>query len=348
MSPSNASQTSVSETRDGALGDEVPLGRLEDSEIQRLVELSRDAGYQRTDHVPVKSVEVFEPRSLVSIAMAAQRRREAEIRTAMAAGAVVADGDATLDAESQTSDQAMVDAQQDQLSNRGDAEEIDASGGMAGGMADGVDDTASAEPSGDGQAAAEPHSTSREDFEAGRAEGVEEGRKIGLQEGKAEGLEEGRAAGRAEASAQLERAIQAFESAAARLTDLTAIDSIELGDSINAAILRLASERAGRAIAEQPDGFADRIESLLATIRTASGQPAIRLNTADLGSIQALVETREKLRHCSFTADPALASGDLSVTVGTIGIDDMIIPSDAAAMSTQTNPDDAQDGPSDG
>ena len=219
MSPSNASQTSVSETRDGALGDEVPLGRLEDSEIQRLVELSRDAGYQRTDHLPVKSVEVFEPRSLVSIAMAAQRRREAEIRTAMAAGAMVADGDATLDAESQTSDQAMVDAQQDHLSNRGDAEEIDASGGMADGMADGVDDTASAEPSGDGQAAAEPHSTSREDFEVGRAEGVEEGRKIGLQEGKAEGLEEGRAAGRAEASAQLERAIQAFESAAARLTD---------------------------------------------------------------------------------------------------------------------------------
>ena len=46
----------------------------------------------------------------------------------------------------------------------------------------------------------------------------------------------------------------------------------------------------------------------------------------DLSSIQPLVEAREKLRHCTFVADPALASGDLSVTVGTIGIDDIIIP----------------------
>ena len=144
-------------------------------------------------------------------------------------------------------------------------------------------------------------------------------------------MEEGRAAGRAEASAQLERVIQAFEAATSRLSDLTAVESDALAASINEAILRIASDRAGKAIAEQPDSFADRIEALLATIRTVSGQPSIRLNPADLASIQPLADTREKLRHCNFVADDALAHGDLSVMVGTIGIDDIIVPPENAA-----------------
>ena len=71
MSSGNAHPTSIDEALDAAAAEDAPKGRLEDAEIQRLVELSRDASYQRSDRVPVKTVEAFEPRSLVSIAMAA-------------------------------------------------------------------------------------------------------------------------------------------------------------------------------------------------------------------------------------------------------------------------------------
>ncbi|MEK9856471.1 MAG: hypothetical protein VW495_16845, partial [Rhodobiaceae bacterium] len=84
---------------------------------------------------------------------------------------------------------------------------------------------------------------------------------------------------------------------------------------------------------DEPGAFADRIEGLLAAIRTASGQPVIHLNPGDLGSIQPLVETREKLRHCSFVAAPDLAAGDLTVTVGTIGIDDILLPASPEPVS---------------
>ena len=171
--------------------------------------------------------------------------------------------------------------------------------------------------------------------------GLEEGRRVGFDEGQAKGMEEGWAAGRAEASAQLERTVQAFEAATARLEELTTVDSEALAASINQAILRLASERAGQAIAEQPDSFADRIEALLATIRTVSGQPSIRLNPADLASIQPLADTREKLRHCNFVADDSLAHGDLSVMVGTIGIDDIIVPSATSAKVSAGDTHDA-------
>ena len=330
MSSGNIQQETLHEELDAAIKDNAPKGKLEDAEIQRLVQLSNDASYQRSERVPVKTFEAFEPRSLVSIAMAAQQRRESELRATGAAGAAI-DEAATDPAEAGAN--SAVETGKGSAAEQPNTDEADAlnaspdaaseTTGEAGGS-DGADSE------GEGMED-EPTSSSQVDFEAGRAEGLEEGRRVGFEEGKAEGMEEGRAAGRAEASAQLERVIQAFETATSRLSDLTAVDSDALAASINEAVLRIASDRAGKAIAEQPDSFADRIEALLATIRTVSGQPSIRLNPADLASIQPLADTREKLRHCNFVADDALAHGDLSVMVGTIGIDDIIVPPEDAA-----------------
>ena len=325
MSSGNAHHERLHEGPDATIQENTPAGKLEDVEIQRLVKLSNDASYQRSERVPVKTVESFEPRSLVSIAMAAQRRRETELRTAVAAGAVLNEV-ATDPAEGGADPSCEVSKDvSDEQPNTDDTEALDA-------LPDTADEKIDDAEGSEGEAADDtPVSKSKVDFEAGRAEGLEEGRRVGFDEGKATGMEEGRTAGRAEASAQLERVIQAFEAATSRLTDLTAVDSNALAASINDAILHLASKRAGQAIVKQPKSFADRIEALLATIRTVSGQPSIRLNPVDLASIQPLIETREKLRHCNFVADESLAHGDLSVMVGTIGIDDIIVPSEAAA-----------------
>ena len=330
MSSGNIQQETLHEELDAAIKDNAPKGKLEDAEIQRLVQLSNDASYQRSERVPVKTFEAFEPRSLVSIAMAAQQRRESELRATGAAGAAI-DEAATDPAEAGAN--SAVETGKDSAAEQPNTDEADAQNALpdaAGETTGEAEGSEGVDSEGEGMED-EPASSSQVDFEAGRAEGLEEGRRVGFEEGKAEGMEEGRAAGRAEASAQLERVIQAFEAATSRLSDMTAVDSDALAASINEAILRIASDRAGKAIAEQPDSFADRIEALLATIRTVSGQPSIRLNPADLASIQPLADTREKLRHCNFVADDALAHGDLSVMVGTIGIDDIIVPPEAAA-----------------
>ena len=325
MSSGNAHHERLHEGPDATIQENTPAGKLEDVEIQRLVKLSNDASYQRSERVPVKTVESFEPRSLVSIAMAAQRRRETELRTAVAAEAVINEvatdpAEAAADPSSEVSENVS-----DEQPSTDDTGALDA-------LPDAADEKIDDAEGSEGEAADDtPVSKPKVDFEAGRAEGLEEGRRVGFDEGKATGMEEGRTAGRAEASAQLERVIQAFEAATSRLTDLTAVDSDALAASINDAILHLASKRAGQVIAKQPKSFADRIEALLATIRTVSGQPSIRLNPADLISIQPLIETREKLRHCNFVADESLAHGDLSVMVGTIGIDDIIVSSEAPA-----------------
>ena len=340
MSSSNQHQERLHEELDAAIQQNAPTGKLEDAEIQRLVELSKDASYQRSERVPVKTVEAFEPRSLVSIAMAAQRRRESELRNSVAEGTAV--DERTFDPA------ALGDNVDTEVGNQPEGVEAgasDASVAPAGEITDDITafegESEDCKSKDDDSAEESPHSTSQVDFEAGRAEGLEEGRRVGFDEGHTKGIEEGRAAGRAEASAQLERAVQAFEAATARLSELTAVESDALAASINEAILRLASERAGQAIAEQPDSFADRIEALLAAIRTVCGQPSIRLNAADLASIQPLADTREKLRHCNFVADDSLAHGDLSVMVGTIGIDDIIVPSETAAEDVAGDAHDA-------
>ena len=328
---------------------ESDAGKLDDAEIQRLVALSRDASYRRTERVPVKSIEAFEPRSLVSIAMAAQRRREEEMRfDAAAAAATAADQDASSDTLAADGDQSADAAAADMAASGLDADGPLVDGDMppapsAGGedmpAADGdsavgdaqIDEgqagaaSADAAPADDAQPGDAPSAATAPniDFEAGHASGLEEGRKVGFDEGHTKGMDEGRAAGRAEASAHLERAIQAFEAATAKLGDLAEIDGGALSKSINDVVLSLASERAGHAIEALPDAFATRIEKLVGTIRTVSGTPVIRLNAADFAAIGPLVETREKLRHCSFVEDQNMARGDLSVTLGTIGIDDI-------------------------
>jgi len=343
---------------------ESDAGKLDDAEIQRLVALSRDASYRRTERVPVKSIEAFEPRSLVSIAMAAQRRREEEMRFDAAAAAAAADQDASSDTLAADGDQSVDEAAADMAATGLDADRPLADGDMppappAGGEdmapADG-DSAAGTTQTDEGQAGATSAGATSAgatsagaasvdaaladetqsgdapsaatapnvDFDAGHASGLEEGRKVGFDEGHAKGMDEGRAAGRAEASAHLERAIQSFEAATAKLAELAEIDDGALSKSINDVVLSLASARAGHAIEAVPDGFATRIEKLVGTIRTVSGTPVIRLNAADLAAIEPLVETREKLRHCSFVEDHDMARGDLSVTLGTIGIDDIL------------------------
>ena len=318
-----------------AAADEVGSDKLDDTEIQRLVTLSRASDYQQSDRVPVKSIEAFEPKSLVSIAMEAQRRREAEMRTAMAAGVViddetgntsdtdssagpeVAEGPADVGVDDSPAETAVADEMGDE--HHGE-QAVGSAGSELGDNAGGT----LASDNGEADLAVGEAGSPNLDFEAGQQAGIEEGRKVGFDEGHAKGLEEGKAAGRAEASAQLERSIQAFEAATEKLSALTEIDSEELAGSIKNAIVALASERAGQAIADLPSGFAARIETLLATVHTVSGEPLIRLNPADLASIAPLIETRERLKACRFVADDRLAHGDLTVSVGSIGLEDVL------------------------
>ena len=310
--------------------DDVPAGKLDDAEIARLVSLSTQAAYHRTDNIPVKPKESFEPRTLVTIAMEAQRRLEAELQASVAAREKpsidgVQSADESVNGDS--SDQAVVNGDT-VVASPAAADTADAAASPTGAMGEealleaGEAEADEPELSEEEIAAAAVAEKLQFEYERGLAEGRTKGEEAGHKAGHEKGYEAGRAAGQAEATAQLEKAIQGFEKATLALANTAALDLDLLTASIHDAILSLASERAGMTIAEVPEAFAGRIESILATIKQGTEHPQISLNPDDLLALKPIIATREKLQNCSLAADETLASGDLRLVINGIGIED--------------------------
>ena len=340
--PQNDAPQNDAPQNDAQLGpllpeEELPAGKLDDAEIARLVMLSSHADYHRTDNIPVKPKEAFQPRTLVTIAMEAQRRRESEQEAAIAAND--AGGDAGTDAGNE--------ADMAKMAKTGEAQAVLAPEAAAA-------SEASVEASGemDGEAAEEVILTEEEiaaqamlenlqaEYDRGFAVGMREGEEAGSKAGYDKGYEAGRAAGQADASAQLETAIKGFEKATLALADSSALDIDAMTASIQQAILGLASERAGIAIAEMPDAFAARIEGILAGIKTGTDHPLVSLNPDDLLALKPIIETREKLQKCTFAADEGLATGDIKMVIDGIGIEDELHRRVSTKMSA--NPEQAK------
>lgn len=306
--------------------EEIPAGKLDDAEIARLVMLSSHADYHRTDNIPVKPKEAFQPRTLVTIAMEAQRRRENEQEAAAHRQAVNDTGDDTGD--DTIDDTGEVAVPVEPVAAPASATKADASlkadnevdGDVAGGVdGDVADEIILTEEEIAAQAMLEKLQA---EYDRGFAIGTREGDEAGSKAGYDKGYEAGRAAGQAEASAQLEMAIKGFEKATLALANSSALDVDAMTASIQQAILGLASERAGIAIADMPEAFAARIEGILAGIKTGTDHPVINLNPEDLLALKPIIETREKLQNCTFSADEGLATGDIKMVIDGIGIED--------------------------
>ena len=332
--------------------DEVPAGKLDAAETARPVSLSTQAAYHRTDNIPVKPKESFEPRTLVTIAMEAQRRREAELQASAAAQeAPSIDGAEPVDesVNADTSDQAVVTGDT-AAASPAVADTADAAASPTGAMGEealleaGEAEADEPELSEEEIAAAAAAEKLQAEYERGLAEGHAKGEEAGHKAGHDKGYEAGRAAGQAEATAQLETAIQGFEKATLALANTAALDLDALTASIHDAILSLASERAGMAIAEMPEAFAGRIEAILATIKQGTEHPQISLNPDNLLALKPIIATREKLQNCSLAADETLASGDLRLVINGIGMEDelqrrvskkaAVQPADTPALDT--------------
>lgn len=156
---------------------------------------------------------------------------------------------------------------------------------------------------------------------------------------------EARASGRAEAEAEAARAIEAAraeghaqghaeameraaaELAEARATLLAAAEAVTRGGddaaprlfaSLEAAILRLASDRAGMAIDANPDPFRHRIAALVARVEAAGTATEIHLNPADLAALG------DATLPPGLRADATLARGDAVVRAGDVRLDDIL------------------------
>ena len=148
-------------------------------------------------------------------------------------------------------------------------------------------------------------------FERGKAEGVVAGREAGIAETKA--------MADAAAQAKLADKIASFEAALAALTKPQALQAEDLSRSIHAAILKLASQRAGQQIEEMPKNFLARIEALVASIGQKMNAGSVHINADDYKvMLPYLADT-----HFDFVAEPDLARGDIILKFGGVELHDI-------------------------
>ncbi len=134
-------------------------------------------------------------------------------------------------------------------------------------------------PSGlDEQTAKNSFETVNEAFERGKTEGVSEGRLAAIAETKD--------SAEADAKAELADIVNTFKDVLDSLARPKSIQLEALSSSINATILKLASQRAGIQIDELPSAFLDRINALVAGIAQELAEGKVHLNEDDYAAMK--------------------------------------------------------------
>ena len=320
-------------------------GHLADSEVARLLSVLQNAEFKRSDTRNVKKDDSFKPRTLMEIASEAQAR-EAQKRVAQSKDDNIDDTpdltnaqfDDTPDLTNAQLDEHRQVAQENTDMGGTDASDLEnllpvqRSSNNSAPRAAGEElisgkgeeavtprtNSESGEFDADGQnlsADASQNMTTHDSQQAVKIAGGFETANEAFERGKAEGFAEGResaiaeteAAAKMAAKAELEDVVLAFNKAVAALAKPEAVQADTLAESINAAILKLASDRAGQQIDNMPKAFFERINALVSTVGKKISEGQVQLNPDDY-SLMAPYFTDAAL---GFVASPDLMRGDV-------------------------------------
>ena len=334
-------------------------GHLAESEVAQLLAVLQNAEFKRSETRNIAKDHSFKPRSLMEIAIEAQQRdagieavKQAEESLAAAQRA---DGVSASKAKS-SDDQNFDDPDsvdltsaspdlnnQDPAMGRNDGPLMPADGSEHAGLSESpppsiseaasdvkldmtpdiVSDDSSSDVSdnpADDASANDPALTAEiatnfetvtAAFDRGKAEGLIAGRDAGIAETKA--------AAETAAQANLADKIAAFEAALMALAKPQALQAEDLSRSIHAAILKLASQRAGQQIEEMPESFLGRIEALVISIGQKMTAGKVHINADDYKvMLPYLADT-----HFDFVAESSLARGDVILKFAGVELHDI-------------------------
>ncbi len=161
-----------------------------------------------------------------------------------------------------------------------------------------------------------------------RAEAEEEGYKKGFESGleaarSAEPTEEEKAIAAAREAERTE-IISRLEAVIVAAAGTEAVDVSALAPAIEEAVLRLASERAGLAIQENPQGLVQRIEQLIEKVKSSASAICVTLNPEDLKAVEAWRSAQNAYPNWVWRADTQLVSGDIKLKLDGISVSDVL------------------------
>jgi flagellar assembly protein FliH len=114
------------------------------------------------------------------------------------------------------------------------------------------------------------------------------------------------------------------------------------------AVLKLASERAGLAITENPEGVFQRIEALIEKVKSGANAITITLNPDDLTAVQAWRGAQNTHPNWDWRGDAGFASGDIRlkldgiIVTDLLGVESVIPPAPKEAQLEEATSEEAQ------
>ncbi len=314
---------------------------LEDTEITRLIKVSRELGYKKQDKIPERNLVDFKPISITQIASSSDNKIKEPI-----------DGLESTDSAEIAENEIVIEntgaPDNNTAANKTKLETVDTEPSKQEileqkEITEPLDDTLTA-----GSETLEPPSQSKkivtektlEDKgpEVGSAEGspaeqaaVDETPGLSavedtdsMEKAKQTGIEIGEQAAITDFEDKQREALESFHTIIDNIKKKEAVDKTVLTESILRAVTRLASERAGTIIDEHPETFKNKIMSFADKIEQLSTNLILNLNPVDAELLKKTLSKSLSDKKVQIKKNSELFRGDFIFQMGAIEIGDLL------------------------
>lgn len=339
---------------------DINSGTLDSGEVANLLRTMQAAQFKKSEQIAEQD-SLFKPRSLVDIAFdAEERRKQAQAKEAAE--------QATRQAEANALAQQQVAAKAEQMSEAGTNSmpepdghtEADQEKAMVSEPAVAAELATITQSQNDEMLAtlrAELDAQAQADKEALEARLSEEhyhrGFEAGLEAAKTAEPSDEEKAHQAHMEAERQDIIQRFNAAIDAAAKMVSADISEISKAIDFAVKRLAGERAGYAIQDNPEGMVARISELADNIATQVRVMDVYLNPDDKQAIEKWLDAEAYDHNWSLHGASELASGDIRIVAGGVELTDLLdidelpegfmpAPSDMAQPAPQPVPEEME------
>ena len=316
---------------------------LEDTEITRLIKVSRELGYKKQDKIPERNLDHFKPTSITQIASSSDHKVKETIDDPESADLAEKKIEEKTSADDNLPAGILgsepVDTDPNSQSTLEQQEISDPSNNSS---------TASLEtsaiPSQDITASEsskvdEGDTSSDNDTMAGSTQGTatennpvkeatndptKQNATYSIEKAKQEGIEIGKKIAFTELENKQKEALEAFQVIIDNIKNKETVDKTDLTESILRVITRLASERAGAMIDESSDTFKNKIISFADKIEQASKSLILNLNPIDANLLSKTLAESLSDKKVEIRENSELFRGDFIFQMGAVEIGDLI------------------------
>ncbi|MGB0208196.1 MAG: FliH/SctL family protein [Candidatus Puniceispirillaceae bacterium] len=339
---------------------DINSGTLDSGEVANLLRTMQAAQFKKSEQIAEQDSS-FKPRSLVDIAFdAEERRKQAQAKEAAEQAARQAEADALAQQQAAAKAEQMSEAGADSLPESDDQTEPDQQEAMVSEPVEAAEPATITQSQNDEMLAtlrAELDAQAQADKEALEARLSEEhyhrGFEAGLEAAKTAEPSDEEKAHQAHMEAERQDIIQRFNAAIDAAAKMDSADISEISKAIDFAVKRLAGERAGYAIQDNPEGMVTRISELADNIATQVRVMDVYLNPDDKQAIEKWLDAEAYDHNWSLHGASELASGDIRIVAGGVELTDLLdidelpegfmpAPSDMAQPAPQPAPEEIE------